>query len=890
MSRRRWSLGVFLVALAALCSGNAFGQHPSQHPSSPERAGTIVTGRPAVLAGSAVVNFSELARREPPAGASLRPVRPRVLLEAEEPLEPIVPVSPEALITPPPFVPFAASPSPSSSFVGLGDIPMVDSSLIVIPPDCDGAVGPTKIMSGLNNNYRIFNKTDGSVVSTVGTATFWAGTGPGINTSLTDPRTVYDPYNNRWIVCMISDFLTANSSIEIGVSQSSDPSGGWFLFRTNVAMNSGSADFPILGFNKNWVVVTVNMHRNSNGLFQQGAALVLDYPRLRSGEFSGTLFTQAGNTHFCTAPCVTYSSSLDTLYLVTHINSANATYALDRISGTPSAPTYTSGGSLTRTGGGWAQPLGNILPQSAPSSGASACGSTPCPLDVFDARVRSAPVYRGGTIYYTQCVGLPASGLTHTGVQWTKIATPSGAFMDGGRLEDPAATASNGGKWYAFPHIAVNSVGDFMVGFTQCASNQHPAAGYAVHLAADAPGSIRDALIYHAGEDYYHKTFATTTSRNRWGDYSGAQVDPSDDRSLWVVDEYAKTRTGTDDGNTGSNSSRWGTWWANVAGPAPSVTIAAGPSHAEGNSGTTPFTFTVNLSHGYSLPVTVSYRTSDGTATVADNDYQAAISSITIPAGSSSGTLTVNVVGDTKPESNETFVVTLTAAQNGVIGSPASSTATILDDDRGPQVTVSSPNGGEDIPTGMHFTVSWSATDPSSPDPLAVDLYVSKDLGAHYAGVAQNQANTGTYDWVPADSVATNGGGAPADSALFKVVAHDANGKSGEDVSDAPFSISARRVGVELGSAPLAFSLSSVGPIPAAGPVRIEYTVGRPAPVRLSVVDLQGRTVAVVAEGVHPAGRYEALWNRRAEVPAGVYFVSYQAAGKSFSRRVFVTR
>ena len=39
-----------------------------------------------------------------------------------------------------------------------------------------------------------------------------------------------------------------------------------------------------------------------------------------------------------------------------------------------------------------------------------------------------------------------------------------------------------------------------------------------------------------------------------------ARLSP-DGGTLWTVEEYAKTRPGTDDGNTGSNSSKWSTWW-----------------------------------------------------------------------------------------------------------------------------------------------------------------------------------------------------------------------------------------------------------------------------------------------------------------------------------------
>ncbi|TPW16971.1 MAG: hypothetical protein FD129_558, partial [bacterium] len=99
-----------------------------------------------------------------------------------------------------------------------------------------------------------------------------------------------------------------------------------------------------------------------------------------------------------------------------------------------------------------------------------------------------------------------------------------------------------------------------------------------------------------------------------------------------------------------------------VIGGTPTVSIAAGPSQPETNAGVTNFNFTVNLSATTPVPVTVNYQTANGTATVADNDYVAATSSIMIPANTPSGTITVGVNGDTKNEPDETFTVTLTGA------------------------------------------------------------------------------------------------------------------------------------------------------------------------------------------------------------------------------------
>ena len=471
--------------------------------------------------------------------------------------------------------------------------------------------------------------------------------------------------------------------------------GSYFLFRVTADPGGVNwADFPTIGFNKNWVAINVNMFSISTGSSVGSKCLVADYAQLRSGALVDMFFSGTG---FCSSPAVTYSTTENTLYVPTHLTSSSGTFRIDVITGTPSAPAYSIGGTKNR-GVTWVQPMGQILPQAAPLAGTSACVPA-CKIETQDAQIRSTPVVRGGALYYTQTVGLPSGAMTHTGIVWSKLDPTSGTVLDGGVIEEATANATNGGKWYAYPHIAVNSAGDFIVGYSQFSSAQHPSAGYSFHFASDGLGTIRDALIYKAGDDYYHKTFSTATGRNRWGDFSTAQVDPNDDLTLWTLQEYAKTRPGTDDGNTGSNSSKWSSWWAAVGPPTPTVTIAPGPSLNEGNAGTTAFNFTVNLSAVSGSSVTVNYKTSDGSATVADNDYQAATSSIVIPGGSPSGTITVLVNGDTKCEPDETFHVTLTGATNGTIGSPSVSTGTILNDEV-LTITATAGSGGSISPSG----------------------------------------------------------------------------------------------------------------------------------------------------------------------------------------------
>src|SRR5439155_4549280 len=179
----------------------------------------VSAAAPATLEGtpvpvkSAVLNFRDAARAEAlrriQPGFKLPPVRPLLFDEereqnemGEEPgADRFGDVLPETKIPARQPMPMVASPSPTQSFIGLDDIAMVDSSFIVIPPDVGGAVGPTRILERLNNNLRILDKATGSTVLTIGNATFWAPVVDGSERGrLTDPRTVYDPYNNVWIV------------------------------------------------------------------------------------------------------------------------------------------------------------------------------------------------------------------------------------------------------------------------------------------------------------------------------------------------------------------------------------------------------------------------------------------------------------------------------------------------------------------------------------------------------------------------------------------------------------------------------------------------------------------------------------------------------------------
>ena len=103
---------------------------------------------------------------------------------------------------------------------------------------------------------------------------------------------------------------------------------------------------------------------------------------------------------------------------------------------------------------------------------------------------------------------------------------------------------------------------------------------------------------------------------------------------------------------------------------------------AEGNAGVTPFTFTVTLSPASAGTVTVNYTTANGSA-LAGSDYTAVPPTVlTYSPGQTSKTVTVNVLGNTVVEPNETFYLNLSNAVGASIADPDSrGVGTIVNDD-----------------------------------------------------------------------------------------------------------------------------------------------------------------------------------------------------------------
>jgi hypothetical protein len=143
--------------------------------------------------------------------------------------------------------------------------------------------------------------------------------------------------------------------------------------------------------------------------------------------------------------------------------------------------------------------------------------------------------------------------------------------------------------------------------------------------------------------------------------------------------------------------------------PTPTISIADAPAQAEDNIN--PLRYVVSLSGPSQSAITVRADTADGSATVANNDYQARSNvTVSFTSGDTSENFDVTKVTDLTFEADETVLVNLTNVSAGASILDGSASGTISNDDPGPLVSIADASLTEPASTtNMPFTISIPA-------------------------------------------------------------------------------------------------------------------------------------------------------------------------------------
>jgi hypothetical protein len=112
------------------------------------------------------------------------------------------------------------------------------------------------------------------------------------------------------------------------------------------------------------------------------------------------------------------------------------------------------------------------------------------------------------------------------GVRWYEIHDP-----DGRPFVFQSGTLTSGDKSLWMGSIGMDKAGDIAVGFSESSASTHPAIFYAGRVPSDALNTMEAPALIFQGKGSQLRV-------DRWGDYSGLSIDPSDDCTFWYVNEY----------------------------------------------------------------------------------------------------------------------------------------------------------------------------------------------------------------------------------------------------------------------------------------------------------------------------------------------------------------
>src|SRR5438445_1756008 len=197
-------------------------------------------------------------------------------------------------------------------------------------------------------------------------------------------------------------------------------------------------------------------------------------------------------------------------------------------------------------------------------------------LDALDDRLFAAHI-RNGRLWTAHNIAVDSTGVAspsrdRDAARWYELSVPVGSgtptVVESGTIFDSAATASSA-RWYWIPSVVVSGQGHAAFGFSTAGPAFRINAATTGRLATDTLGTVNAPTLLTGSSTSYNPSDG---SPHRWGDYSFTSVDPSDDMTMWTIQEFCD----------GSNT--YGLEVAKLIAPAPATPSSASSSVATGLS------------------------------------------------------------------------------------------------------------------------------------------------------------------------------------------------------------------------------------------------------------------------------------------------------------------
>ena len=390
-----------------------------------------------------------------------------------------------------------------------------------IPPDTQIGVGPNHIVEAVNLEMRIWNRTTGEV-TTSGLNSFFQ-----TSAQLSDPKIRYDSQSGRWFIAVISYNTSFTAGAwRLAVSTTSDPTGSFV--RWTASTSKSAPDFPAVGINDDKVVLTANAFRGNSFLGTE--FLVINKANLLA---NGA--TSAASTYFpppqglFTIQPAHSLSSTTTLYMAAVAYNSATSIRVWSVNGVPGV-----GAGVTVP-----VPTANFAISTLTSPPDAKQLGTSTLIQTNDNRLLDT-VYRDGKLWVSANSACVPSGETSTRACLRLIQFTKGSGLAKAQDFDFGLP----GVYYYYPAIQIDGGGNLVSVFSGSSTLAFAGVYASGQRSIDGTNSFQTPVLIKDGENSYNP-FA-----NRWGDYSGASIDPTDSTKVWVAGEYAASQGGSEWGTS----------------------------------------------------------------------------------------------------------------------------------------------------------------------------------------------------------------------------------------------------------------------------------------------------------------------------------------------------
>lgn len=410
------------------------------------------------------------------------------------------------------------APVPGTSFDSL-DFTECCGGGGLVPPDPDLSAGPNHLIAVVNAAFEIYDKTGATLVPPTTFDAFMA-TVPDCLGGF-DPTTVYDEEVDRFVLGVDGggDHFCA------AVSQTSDPTGAWWIYAVPADYSGAFHDYPHMGIGEDAIFVGANQFGGSlpNGF--EGRVWALDKTAMYAGSPFTPISFSTGDIEGTPQPLHLHGYNQGTWP-----NTGTHHFITDPYDG------------IHLTVWEWPNPLTGGVPAIAAVFDLVAETGVPggFPVEVpqlggvnieaNDWRMRGLE-YRNGHAWTTDSISCDPGSGTVDCVRWTEIDLTSNPPS----LVQAGVFASDG-EFRTFPDIAANQCNDMAVGYTKSNSAMYPGVWVTGRQSTDPMGTVQPEIQLKAGETTY---YAYDGAPLRWGDYTGMTIDP-DGQTFWYLGEYSK--------------------------------------------------------------------------------------------------------------------------------------------------------------------------------------------------------------------------------------------------------------------------------------------------------------------------------------------------------------